>query len=139
MAATTDLARRTRSHTRTDLVDALRSAVVRLRVLTTGATRQARARLSMLGVPLAIVAALMSGLWWATLPMVVCAWWWTPHSRGWQWLNAVGRAAIGTEWAYMGASALAAFPDDRLAFGTVWAGLPGVLAIYAACGKRSHT
>jgi hypothetical protein len=138
--AAADFVRRARSHTPTDFVDVLRSAVkvARFRALNARASRRTRARLSMLGVPLAIVAALMSGLWWATFPLAACAWWWAPRDWGWEWLDAIGLGAIGTEWAYMGASALEAFPDDRLAVGTVWATLPGALALYAASVKRWH-
>lgn len=101
--------------------------------------RQTRPRLASVAVPLAVAASLIAAQWWALLPLGVCAWWWSPHRLGWEWLNAIGRAAIGTEWAYMGASALGAFPDDRLVIGVAWAGLPGAVAVYAACVKRSRT
>ncbi len=94
------------------------------RSLTVLATRPTRARLGMLGVPLAMVAVMMAGFWWAILPLTVCAWWWSPSSWGWEWLVAVGRGLIALEWAYMGAGSLAAFPGQRLTVTAVWIGLP---------------
>jgi hypothetical protein len=108
------------------------------RGLTMVATRPTRARLGMLGVPLAIVAALMSGQWWALLPLVLCSWWWSPSSWGWEWLEAVGRGVIGVEWAYLGAGSLAAFPNRWWTVGAVWVGLPCVLAVYAAGRKKAE-
>jgi hypothetical protein len=107
------------------------------RLSVTVASRRTRARLGMLGVPLAITAALMSGRWLCVLPLTACAWWWSPHNWGWEWLDAVGRGVIATEWAYMGAGALAFFPDERLMVGVIWAGLLAALAIFAA--RRDQT
>jgi hypothetical protein len=102
------------------------------RVLMLLATRPTRGRLGMVGVPLAIVAVVLSGLWWAVLPLSVCAWWWSPSSWGWEWLSAVGRGLVGVEWAYMGSGALAAFPNGRWAVAAVWAGFPAALVIHHA-------
>jgi hypothetical protein len=106
------------------------------RGLTMVATRPTRARLGMLGVPLAIVAALMSGQWWALLPLALCSWWWSPSSWGWEWLAATGRGLIATEWALLGAGSLAAFPGQRLTVGAAWVMLPVVLAACSTRGKR---
>jgi hypothetical protein len=107
------------------------------RLLSTEAdARSARPRIGMLCVPLAMIGALVAGQWWAVAPLVVCAWWWTPRTWGWEWLSAVGRGAVGAEWAYIGASALASFPRARLIVGVVWVG-PVTLAARQALRKPS--
>lgn len=109
---------------------------VRRRLTAVVGARKTRARLGMLGVPLAMTAALAAPQWWAALPLVPCAWWWAPRTWGWEWIVAVGRGLIGAEWASLGANALAVFPDVQLAVGAMWAGLPAVIALSAAIGSR---
>ena len=124
--------------THSDMVEMLRraSAATHVRVAHVVIARRERPRLAMVGIPLAVVAALLSDVWWA-LPVLVCgAWWWAPRDWGWEWLVAVGRGLIGLEWAYMGVGALAAFPADRLVVGFVWAGLPVALTVYSAGAWR---
>jgi hypothetical protein len=104
----------------------------RLHIVHAAAGRRTRARLGMLGVPLAVTAAILSAQWWSIPLLVAAAWWWAPRSWGWEWLVAIGRGLLGVEWAYLGAGSLAAFPSDRLIVGAVWAGLPAVLAAYSA-------
>jgi|GEM_PF-6645731 len=101
------------------------------------AGRPVRAHLGMLGAPLAIAAALMSGLWWAVVPLTGAAWWWSPNSWGWEWLIALGRGVVCAEWAYLGTGALLAFPDARLTVGAGWAALPGCLALYTCARRRA--
>jgi hypothetical protein len=102
-----------------------------VRFATVLARRQSRPLLGLVGIPLAMIAALLAQPL-CTVALVVCAWWWAPHDWGWEWLVAVGRGLIGLEWAYMGASALAAFADDRLVVSGVWVAAPAMLAAYAA-------
>jgi hypothetical protein len=87
----------------------------------------------MLGVPLAIIACLLANPLMTPLALVA-AWWWSPRDRGWEWLVAIGRGVIGTEWALLGANGLAAFPQDRLAVVLCWvqgAAMLGVLSVVA--------
>lgn len=87
----------------------------------------------MLGVPLALIACFLANAWLTPIA-VVCAWWWSPRDLGWEWVAAVGRGVVGTEWALLGANALAAFPHDRLAVALVWvqaAATLGVLSVMA--------
>jgi hypothetical protein len=113
-------------------IDVLVGVAVAMRVgiVRAAAGRRTRARLGMLGVPLAITAAILSAQWWAIPLLVVAAWWWAPRAWGWEWLVAIGRGLIGVEWAYLGAGAFAAFPADRLVVGAIWAGFPAALAVY---------
>jgi hypothetical protein len=102
------------------------------KVSATVGGRGPRPRLAMVGVPLAMSAALIAEQPWAMLPLALCAWWWAPHAWGWEWLVALGRGVVGAEWAVAGATALAAFPDARLVVAAAWAGMPAAFAIYAA-------
>jgi hypothetical protein len=105
------------------------------------AARNARPRLGMLGIPLAIVASLLSQSWWCLPGLALCAWWWAPPSRGWEWIVAVGRGLIGAEWVFVGSSALARFPDDVLLVGAFWtlgAGVLGVLGFGATGHSDIH-
>jgi hypothetical protein len=141
MAARVRMARDLAPHIRASLANPLallHRVVARSseRVMTAVATRPTRAHLAMLGLPLAITAALMAGQVWAVLPLTGCAWWWAPCSWGWEWLDAVGRGVIATEWAYLGAGALGTFPDHRLAIGLIWRALPIALAMGASIGAR---
>jgi hypothetical protein len=95
------------------------------------ARRQSRPLVALVGIPLAMIAALLAQPL-CTVPLVVCAWWWAPHDWGWEWLVGVGRGLIGFEWAYMGASALAVFADNRLVVGAVWIAAPAMVSAYAA-------
>ncbi len=82
--------------------------------------RQTRPRLVNVAVPLSVAASIMSEQWWALLPLSVCAWWWAPRHRGWEWAVAIGRGLITAEWAIVGAYALGAFPERRMVVGAVW-------------------
>lgn len=102
------------------------------------AARTARPRLGMVGAPLAITASLLTQSWWCLPGLTLCAWWWAPRSRGWEWIVAVGRGLIGAEWALVGSSALARSPDDVLLVGAFWvlgASALGVLG-FGATGHR---
>ena len=125
MAARTGLLSKRRPHTRASSVDLfgmLRRpfAVAWLRLVVTAASRRTRARLGMLGVPLAITASLIAGLWWTALPLTMCAWWWAPRYTGWEWVGAIGRGLVGAAWALGGSSAFVNFPDHVLMVGAFW-------------------
>ena len=98
------------------------------------AQRKVRERRAMVTVPLALAAALMAGSWVLVPPLIACAWWWAPSAWGWEWLEAVGRGVLTTEWGLVGAGALAAFPASRFAVLWVWVALP--LALVGLRGQR---
>lgn len=125
MAARTGSLSKRRPHmpaTSADLYSALcrASKVIWLRLMTTAASRRTRARLGMLGVPLAITASLITGLWWTVVPLALCAWWWAPRYTGWEWVGAVGRGLVGAAWALLGSGAFVSFPNNALAVGAFW-------------------
>jgi hypothetical protein len=125
MAARTSLLSKRRPHTRATLADLYGTlpralAVVLVRPVVTAASRRTRARLGMLGVPLAITASLIAGLWWLVLPLAVCASWWSPRYTGLEWLRALGRGVVGAVWALTGSRAFASFPDHVLTVGAFW-------------------
>jgi hypothetical protein len=137
MAARTSLLSKRHSHTRatsSDLRGMLHRAsmVVWRRLVVTAASRRTRARLGMLGVPLAMTAGLVAGLWWTVLPLALCAWWWAPRHKGWEWIGAVGRGLIGAEWAFIGSSAIATFPHDSFLVGVFWSLGAGLLGLFGS-------
>lgn len=138
MASRSERLRATKPETWAALPPTLRAARTSARrtidrVLLRMASRSTYARLAMIGVPLALAAVLMAG-WWFLAPVLVgCAWWWAPSSSGWEWLEATGRGIVATEWGYIGAGALAAFPTERLPVGLVWIAMP--LALAACTGR----
>jgi hypothetical protein len=114
------------------------SALVRMQ-LSKATARQARARLGLLGVPLAVTASLMAGVWWTALPLTLCAWWWSPRNTGWEWVGAVGRGLVGTEWALIGSSAIVNFPHDLLIVGALWSLGAGLLGLCGSGAVRQAT
>jgi hypothetical protein len=106
--------------------------------------RATRARLAMLGIPLAMAASVLAQQVWAVPPLAVCAWWWAPSDWAWYWLVALGRGLLTALWANVGASAFAAFPDDTMRVGILWAAWPAVAALSAVAtpadiGPARHT
>ncbi len=141
MAARSGLARDSRQRMSVNSFGAFRQALtlVRFRLTTNATLRRQRARLGMLGVPLAMVAGLVSQQWWVILPLTLCAWWWAPRDTGWEWVGAVGRGLVGAEWALIGSSALAGFPDHALLIGTLWLLGAGLLGVCGSVGARRRT
>jgi hypothetical protein len=138
MAARTRLANKRAPYTRvifahTFDVRRRASALVRMQ-LAKATARQTRARLGLLGVPLAITASLMAGVWWAVLPLTLCAWWWSPRYTGWEWIGGVGRGLVGAEWAFIGCNAIVTFPHDMFIVGTLWSLGAGLLGL---CGSEA--
>ena len=101
------------------------------------ARRQDRPRLALIAVPLAMNATGLVGLWWTWPVLVAGAAACTPAWR-WSWVLTFQLGAIGTQWAYVGAIALAVWPDHRVLVGVVWTG--GVLALGLAgdFNRRYH-
>ena len=101
--------------------------LLEIRARRTLGARRTRPRLALLGIPLAIVAALMANQWWAVLPLTICAWWWSQRDWAWYWLLALLRGIAGFAWATVGVSALSTWPDVDPVTGTVWSGATGML------------
>ena len=92
----------------------------------------------MVAVPLTINASWLTEVWWAVLPLAVCAWWWADRSWQWTWLVAVEAGAFGTLWSYSGATALAQLPRDRLVVGSVWVAMALTLAGVSAYNRARN-
>lgn len=101
------------------------------RLQRSAAHRNARPHLAMLGLPVGIIAASLTQPL-CVVPLLVCAWWWTPRRWGWEWTTVAGRGLIGTEWALIGVNALAAFSNQTLFVGACW------LLAAVALGLASH-
>ncbi len=94
--------------------------------------------LAVVGVPLAVPACALLGQWWALPVLMVATVAFSPHQRL-EWLLALELAVIGTEWAYLGATALAAArPNGTLLVGSAWAAFPLALAAAGAVNRRRH-
>ncbi len=77
--------------------------------------RSPRPWLSLVALPLGVMAAAIEDLWWAVLLLSAAAWWWAPRRRQ-PW--AIG--LTGAFWAISGAALLAAFPDRRFDVLVYW-------------------
>jgi len=100
------------------------------------ARRRPRPWLGLLGVPLALTAALASGLWWCLLPLGLCAWWWAPRRRGWEWLAALQLGMVGAAWTTIGAVSLGTWPEHRSVIAAAWIASALALAAGGAVGRR---
>jgi len=84
--------------------------------------------LSVVAVPLAMIATALCGMWWAWPILALCAAGWSPG----QWeLTPLGveEGVIGSMWAYDGANAWVACPNAHLLVGAVWIAFPLALAL----------
>lgn len=106
-----------------------------LRLLHASHARRARPWLGLVGLPLAVAAALPAGQWWALVPLGVCAWWWCPRDWGWEWLTAMQMGLVGGAWASVGADALVTWPDHRGLILAIWIDVAGVLGVASAVAR----
>ncbi len=90
----------------------------------------------MVGVPLAVTAAILTASWWALVPLAGCAWLCAPGSWAWQWLIALETGLLGAIWAALGADALMTWPSHRLMIGAMWAITAGAAAAIAFVRRR---
>jgi hypothetical protein len=74
--------------------------------------------------------------WWLWPSLILCAWWWADRSFRWTWIVSIEQGAIGAQWAYLGAYALAAWPTQLVIVGTGWIGYALVLATASWIGRR---
>jgi hypothetical protein len=97
------------------------------------AQRRDRPWLALVAVPLAMNASGLMQLWWLWVPLLLGAAACTPAWR-WSWVLTFQLGAIGTEWAYVGATSLGQWPSQRLVVGATWA----CVALYLAGGASLH-
>jgi hypothetical protein len=76
----------------------------------------------MIAAPLAMDACGLLQLWWLWLPLLLGAASCRPAWR-WGFVLTFQLGVLGTEWAYVGATALAQWPTQRPVVGVVWAGV----------------
>jgi hypothetical protein len=100
------------------------------------ARRSHRPLLSLVGVPLAIVAAVSMFQFWLVVPLLALSWWWAPADWPWGWLLAVMEAGFGVQWVYFGAILLDGFPHLRIVIGVVWALFAGLIAVAGMVNRR---
>jgi len=96
-------------------------------------SRWPRPWLGMVAVPLEATACILVGYYnhvliWTFIPLAVAAWWWCPRESRWIWLLALQGGCVGAEWAFVGAAALAVFPNHLLLVGVIWGGFAAALA-----------
>ena len=111
------------------VIEVLRDLVRAL--ATDWCARDDDAMLGMVAIPLAMTATGLLGLWW-TWPVLVIESAIAARSWRWSWIVALELAFVGTEWAFVGACAMASWPSLILPIGTVWAAFPAVLAVAVA-------
>ena len=90
----------------------------------------------MVGVPLAVTAAILTASWWALVPLAGCAWLCAPGSWAWEWLIALETGLLGAIWAALGADALMTWPSHHLMIGALWAITAGAAAAIAFVRRR---
>lgn len=90
------------------------------------------------GVPLAVIAVILTGTWWALVPLMGCAWLCTPASWAWSCLVAMETGLLGALWAALGAYALTAWPSHRPMIGAIWALSAAAIAVIAFLRRRSN-
>lgn len=101
------------------------------------AHRSHRPWLSLVAIPLALVAAVSMFQFWPVVPLLVLSWWWAPADWPWGWLLAVLEACFGIQWVYLGAALLDGLPGDRLVVGALWAGYAGLIALAGMVTRRT--
>ena len=98
-------------------------------------TRRTNLWLSVVAVPLALTASVLVGDWLAAIPLIAGAIACAPGQRR-EWIMALELGLVGAEWCYVGASALATWPDRRLLVGAVWIGCAAALAFFGLENRR---
>lgn len=92
----------------------------------------------MVGVPLAVTAAILTASWWALVPLVGCTWLCTPGVWARESLIALETGVVGAIWAALGAYGLTAWPSHRPMVGVLWAASAGTMAVVAVLRRRAR-
>lgn len=89
--------------------------------------RRDHALMAFVGIPLAMIATALLGLWWAWFPLLAGA---AISMPSWRWalLLTMQLGFIGSEWAVAGTSYLGEFPNDTSLIEVVWVAFPVALA-----------
>ncbi len=93
--------------------------------------REDGALFGMVSIPIAMTATGLLGQWWSW-PLLLMESVVATRTWRWSWVVALELAFVGTQWAFVGASALASWPSLILPIGTLWAAFPAVLAVAVA-------
>jgi hypothetical protein len=93
--------------------------------------RRDNAWIGIVAVPLAMTATGLLGQWWSWPVLVIIA---AAATRSWRWswVLSIELGFVSTEWAFVGANALATWPSLLLPLGAVWAAFPTTLAVAVA-------
>jgi hypothetical protein len=89
----------------------------------------------MIAVPLAMNASGLVSQWWLWIPLLLGAAACTPAWR-WSWVLTFQLGAMGTEWAYLGATSLGHWPAQRFVIGATWTCVALYLAGAANLNRR---
>lgn len=89
------------------------------------------------GVPLAVIAVILTGTWWAIVPLTICAWLCTEDAWARRGLIALETGLLGAIWAVLGAYALGVWPSHRQMVGAGWASAAGAIAAIAWLCRRA--
>jgi hypothetical protein len=87
-------------------------------------------------IPLAMIAMGLIGLWWTWIPLTSMAWLAVPR---WRWgaaLLAIHEGAVGTAWAYVGATWLGEYPEERGLVTLLFVGFPCAVAAAGHLNRR---
>jgi hypothetical protein len=98
-------------------------------------TRRERPWLGLVGVPLAMVAAGLIGMWWTWPVLLIDAWGYMPSWR-WAWLLTLEEGFVGMQWASVGGILLAEFAGAQLLVGAIWVAFPVSLATAGIVSRR---
>lgn len=80
-------------------------------------------------------AAALTENWWLWIPLTLGAAACTPNWH-WSWVLSLELGLVGTEWTYVGATALATWPTRRPLIGVVWGGAALALAVAGMLNRR---
>lgn len=111
-------------------------SLVRTLLAQVVAHRRERSWLALVVAPLGIVAATVSLQFWWDVPLAVAVWWWGPTDEPYVWLLGILEGCFGVQWAFIGATCLAAFPEHRLLVGMLWIGYAGGVAAIGLVNRQ---
>lgn len=100
--------------------------------------RTARPLFAAVGSPLAIMACILAGVWFALPLAIATAWWCTPRTGPWWvWIIHVQAGVVGFAWAIIGSTLLTELPTLTLPIGAGWIAVAGLLAAASAANLKT--